>query len=318
VSSPKKTGRALKFLLLILSAVYAQSLIAQQTPNDPTEGVPKAGRVKGKPGKEYVYKTVNGTPIKMEAYFPKDWEPSQNRTCILLFHGGGWSGGDLDQFRYDGEYFAGRGAVFMTANYRMNSNAEAKAFPSGVSRKRICVTDARSAIRWCKQKAGELGIDPDKIVTGGSSAGAHLSIMASLGGSELDDPNDPKEFSTKVAAHLLFSAAFVAPGGDKDDAVDVFAQLKRPLAPTIFYEGDRDGWKKGVDLLMPKLLAAGDEVILKVAVGQSHVFNLVAPWKNACLADADKFLVDHGLLKGVSTLKVDPHAVLKTEVFSRN
>jgi acetyl esterase/lipase len=307
--------RSLILIISVLLIVFLPILSAQEAPNvnDPTEGVPKKGRVKGKPGKVFVYKTVDGIPVKMEIYFPSDWAPSQKRTCILLFHGGGWTGGDLDQFRPDGEYFASRGAVCITANYRMNNPQQTKSLPAGVSKKRICVTDARSAIRWCKQKAGELGIDPNKIITGGSSAGAHLAVMASLGGNELDDPNDPKDIDTKVAAHLLYSAAFSAPGSDKDDAVDVFAHLNKPLAPSIFYEGDGDAWKAGVDLLKPKLLAAGNEAVLKVAVGQKHVFNLVAPWKNACLADADKFLVDHKLLDGVSTLPVDRTAVLETK-----
>ena len=56
-------------------------------------------------------------------------------------------------------YFASRGLVCATAEYEMLGKAAAHP-AAGESKKRVCVTDAKSAIRWFKQHAEELGVDP--------------------------------------------------------------------------------------------------------------------------------------------------------------
>lgn len=68
-----------------------------------------------------------------------------------------WTGGSLGQFRIACAYFASRGLVSATAEYQMLSKPDAAKLPAGETRKRVCVTDAKSAIRWFKQHAGELG-----------------------------------------------------------------------------------------------------------------------------------------------------------------
>ena len=62
-------------------------------------------------------------------------------------------GGSLAQFRIACAYFASRGMVCATANYRMLTKAESKKLPPSESRKRVCVTDAKSAVRWFKQQS---------------------------------------------------------------------------------------------------------------------------------------------------------------------
>jgi len=138
---------------------------------------------------------------------------------VILFHGGGWSGGDLTQFRYANRYLASRGLVAATADYRMLTKAERDRLPASETNKRVCVTDAKSAIRWFKQHAADLGIDPQRIITGGGSAGGHVAVLATLNPG-LNDPADPKDFDPRVAAYLLFNPAFRA-ADSADPAVDV-------------------------------------------------------------------------------------------------
>ena len=38
-----------------------------------------------------------------------------------------------------------------------------------------CVADGKSAIRWVRANAERLGVNPDKIVAGGGSAGGHVA-----------------------------------------------------------------------------------------------------------------------------------------------
>eukprot|EP01031_Cornospumella_fuschlensis_P018686 gene18686-22884_t len=144
----------------------------------------------------------------MEIYFPPNHDAAKAKVPgMILFHGGGWGGGTLAQFRVACAYFASRGLVCATAEYRMLSKAEAAKLPAGETRKRACVTDAKSAIRWFKTKAPELGIDPQRIITGGGSAGGHIAVLATTNPG-LNDAADPTEIDTSVVAYVLFNPAF--------------------------------------------------------------------------------------------------------------
>ena len=182
----------------------------------------------------------------------------------------------------------------------MLSAADAKKLPAGETRKRVCVTDAKSAIRWFKQKAPELGIDPQRIITGGGSAGGHISALATLNPG-LNDPADPKDIDTSVVAYLWFNPAF-ALDDNKDPEIDVLRYLKKDLPPAIAFFGDQDTWKAGWDIAYAKLKTLGSNSIdLQMAPGQAHSFFNKDPWQTVTLIAADRFLMKHGLLTGEPT-----------------
>jgi len=250
------------------------------------------------PGKTCVYKHSAGQPREMEIYFPPNHDPAKTKVPgVIMFHGGGWSGGDLSQFRAACHYFASRGLVAATVNYQ---KADRK--PAGVeSRKRVCITDAKSAIRWFKQHATELGIDPARIITGGGSAGGHVSVLATLNPG-LNDPADPKGIDTAVVVYLLFNPAF-SPDDSQDAEVDVLRHLKPGFAPAIVFFGTADRWKRGWDTAHEKLKSLGNTTTeLWLADGQTHSFFNKDPWQTVTLIAADRFLVQLGLLKGEPTL----------------
>lgn len=257
--------------------------------------------VEAKAGKPYIYKTSAGKPRQMEVYFPPNHDPAKSKVPgLILFHGGSWKGGSLTQFRDACAYFSSRGLVCATAEYQMLSAADEKKLPVGETRKRVCVTDAKSAIRWFKQMAPELGIDSHRIITGGGSAGGHISALATLN-SGLNDSADPKDIDTSVVAYLWFNPAF-ATDDDKDPEIDVLRHLKADLAPAIAFFGDRDPWKKGWDTAYAKLNSIGNtSTDLQIATGQSHSFFNKGPWQTVTLIAADRFLVKQGLLTGEPT-----------------
>ncbi|HEY3322867.1 MAG TPA: alpha/beta hydrolase [Planctomycetota bacterium] len=277
---------------LLLIAMPALSFAGEKSAREASDKTP--------PGKEYIYKTSAGKPRKMEIYFPPNHDPAKSKVPgLILFHGGGWSGGTLDQFRAACAYFAGRGLVCATAEYQMIGRSE---MPQGESHKRVCVTDAKSAIRWFKQHAGELGMDPARIITGGGSAGGHISALATLNPG-LNDPADPKDIDTIVVAYLWFNPAF-SPDDNKDPEIDVLSHLKAELPPAIVFFGDQDTWKKGWEVAYAKWESLGVKTIdLQIAPGQTHSFFNKEPWRTVTLIAADKFLVKRGLLIGEPTLK---------------
>ncbi|MEK6262544.1 MAG: alpha/beta hydrolase fold domain-containing protein [Planctomycetota bacterium] len=253
-------------------------------------------------GKPYVYKHSAGKPRQMEIYFPPDHDPAKAKVPgLILFHGGGWGGGTLAQFRVACAYFASRGLVCATAEYQMLTTQEAKQLPPGETRKRVCITDAKSAIRWFKQQSKELGIDPQRIITGGGSAGGHIAVLATINPS-LNDSADSKDFDTRVVAYLLFNPAF-ALDDSKDTEVDVLRFLKPEFAPAIVFFGTADQWKEGWDIAHARLKSIGNTTTdLQLTDGQSHGFFNKDPWRTVTLNAVDRFLVKRGLLAGEPTL----------------
>ncbi len=256
-------------------------------------------------GKSYVYKFSAGQPRRMEIHFPPNQDPANaKRPGMILFHGGAWHSGSLDEFRSTCRYFASRGLVCATADYQMLnlSKEEASKLPEGESRKRVCVIDAKSAIRWFKQHATEFGVDPARIITGGCSAGGHISALATMN-PDLNDPADPQDTDTGVVAYLWINPAFHGTDAKAPD-IDLMHHLKADLPPTIVFFGERDEWKKGWDIAHAKWKSLGTTTIeLQIAPGQDHgFFNRNKQWETATLIAMDRFLVKHGLLSGEPTL----------------
>jgi dienelactone hydrolase len=257
----------------------------------------------GPTGKPYVYKTSAGKERKMELFFPPNHDPKSARVPgMILFHGGGWQGGHLSQFRAACAYFAKRGLVCATAEYQMLDKQGKAALPAGTSFKRVCVTDATSAIRWFKSNAAMLGMDPARVITGGGSAGGHISALATMNPA-LNDPKDPQDIDTKVVAYLWFNPAF-ATDDTKDPEIDILTHMNAGLVPSIVFFGDQDEWKKGWDVAHDKWKKLGvKDLQLHMAKGQKHSFFNKDPWRTVTLIAADEFLVKHGLLTGKSTLQ---------------
>jgi len=258
------------------------------------------GRVTAPPGKTYVYKKTSAGERELEVYFPPNWKPGGEKVpAIVMFHGGGWTGGSRGQFRYLCHYFASRGLVAATVTYTLAENRRNN--PDGTSYKRVCIVDAKSAIRWMKQHADELGIDPERMIAGGGSAGGHICLLSTVE-SEVNDPNDDQEVDTSVTAYLLFNPGLIA--DDKaDPAVDFRAHLEADFSPAIVFFGSKDRLKAGWDAAHEQLESLGNKTTeLYIAPEQSHGFFNRQPWADITLVAADKFLAKHGLLTGEPTL----------------
>lgn len=88
---------------------------------------------------------------------------------IVVVHGGGFKFGDQSMPIIQPIIEAGtaNGYVVASVDYRKSGEA---AFPAAVG-------DVKAAVRYLKAHAEEYGIDPDKIVVWGESAGAYLAAM---------------------------------------------------------------------------------------------------------------------------------------------
>jgi len=248
------------------------------------------------PGQPFDYKTSGGQARRLEVYFPPAHDPKQAKVpAIIFFHGGGWQGGDLTQFRAASQHFAKRGLVAVTAEYRMHPKGTSDFTDTGESRKRACITDAKSAIRWLKAKAVEFGIDPQKVIVGGGSAGGHLAVLATTQNG-LDDPADDTSIDTTATAYVLFNPAF-DPKDQADREVDALQHIGGDMAPAIVFFGDQDSvWLPGWDAVHARLAAAGARVEYWQAPGHKHGFFNRPSRQQFLLQKADRFLSSLGLL----------------------
>jgi acetyl esterase/lipase len=117
---------------------------------------------------DVVYAEVAGERLRYDHFRPLG--VTGPTPCVVFVHGGGWTGGDPSQAAGNGLHFARRGIATVSISYRL---APAHRFPA-------CLDDVRRGLRWVRAHAGEFGVDPDRLVLMGLSAGAHLAVLAHL------------------------------------------------------------------------------------------------------------------------------------------
>lgn len=257
-----------------------------------------------------VYKKVADHELKLNVFNPPDWKASDQRPAIVFFHGGGWVGGSPKQFLKHCEYLATRGMVAIEADYRHIAKGD-KGPPTD------CVHDAKSAMRWVRSHAVELGIDPQRIAAGGGSAGGHLAAFVGMV-EGLDDPADDIQVSPKANALVLFNPVFDngpeqgwghARVGERYKEFSPAHNISADDPPAIVFLGTKDNLipvvvVKRFKANMTKARVRCEAVFYE---GQGHGF--FNPGRGGSdeyfyetLLAADRFLASLGWLKGEPTL----------------
>ena len=119
---------------------------------------------------DVVYATPNGRSLLLDLHLPNDGK--RPLPVIIWLHGGGWRFGDRRLAPDLKRYFAEYGFAMISIDYRLS---EEVTFPAPVH-------DVKAAIRWVRAHAGQYGLDGQRIGLWGSSAGAHLGLLAALSG----------------------------------------------------------------------------------------------------------------------------------------
>ncbi len=168
---------------------------------------------------------------------PGEWKASDKRPAIVFFFGGGWTGGSPKQFIPHCEYFAKLGFVTFSAEYRIKNLHKTSPFES--------VKDGKSAVRYLRENCKALGIDPNKIIAAGGSAGGHVAACTSII-QGFEEGN--KKISSKPNALLLFNPALdltwkadtAKRFKDKAYMISPNQNIKESVAPTLVMVGDKD------------------------------------------------------------------------------
>jgi acetyl esterase/lipase len=254
--------------------------------------------------KTMTYKTVGDRELKIHVHYPPGWKASDARPAIIFFFGGGWTSGKIEQFQPQAEYFASRGLVAARADYRVKSR-------DGVTPDK-CVEDARSAVRWMRQYAKELGIDPQKLIASGGSAGGHLAACTMIAKC-VEAEGDDLSISTIPQAMVLFNPVLSFDHEQMIERINGDKELARKISPTLHLDknsppalilfGTKDRLKVFGDEYWKKAETLGVRADKYLAEGQGHGFFNNSPWRERTIIAADKFLTSLGFLKGEPTIK---------------
>lgn len=253
-----------------------------------------------------VYKTVRNSGLRLYIFNPEQHSTESKDAAIVFFFGGAWSLGNVDQFLPQARDLAERGMVAILADYRVLCRQR--------STLRDSMADALDAVHYVRSHASKLGIDPDRIAAGGTSAGGHLALSTALfnGVGEVRDgvssqPNALVLFSPGIDLTTDVIAKIVQQnfGSREAKRLAQISPMQQPTStiPTLIQVGDDDA-------LTPVRIAKDycgraleGGAICRVVGYPSANHNFFFPqiedgkWYQPTLAEAEKFLQSLGFLK---------------------
>jgi acetyl esterase len=250
--------------------------------------------------------------------YPADAAAIRPTPGLVWAHGGAFVAGDLDMPEADrlGRTLAARGVTVVSIDYRLAVD-DAGRYPAGSH-------DVLTAWSWTLYHADELGIDPERLVIGGASAGANLAtgaVLRLLG--HVPDATGPAMPAGVFLAYPTLLAAQPAPGPELRAALDANPAADRfgpdavrgmyeqylggpvddaPLTaapglaepsdvvgfpPTIIVNGDVDELRVSGERFAATLAAAGVPVELALEPGTEHG-HLNRPDEPAASATVDR------------------------------
>lgn len=224
------------------------------------------------PSRVLVYKKIAERELQLHVFEPEGFKAGDKRACYLIIHGGGWTGGAPPRMYPFAAHYAKLGLVGISMSYRLHS---AK---TGVS-VFDCVKDARSAVRYIRAHAAELGIDPQKIIVSGGSAGGHLAAATALFDKVNEEGDDLTISATPAALVLLFPVIDTskegygqAKIGERWQELSPAHNVRAGLPPTLIFHGTGDTVTPfaGAKAFHEAMLKAGNRCELDINEGGAH------------------------------------------------
>jgi acetyl esterase/lipase len=228
------------------------------------------------------FTTSDGASLALRIYEDGATGP---RPCILIIHGGGWNSGDEKQLPEWSRQFAAMGYRVASMAYRL---APKSRWPAQKE-------DVAAALAYLKAHAGELGIDSNRFVLLGRSAGGQIALDAAytlrdpaiLGCIASYPPTDMNfAYWTGGEHDILGSRKLVRGimGGPPASAPDLYHDAS-PLdfvgpetPPTLLIHGKRDEivWVRHSERLRDRMLQAHRPVFLMELPWATHGFDFLS------------------------------------------
>lgn len=250
----------------------------------------------------FAYKTAPQGRLELVVHYPNGWKEADKRPAIVFFFGGGWTNGDISQFETQADHLARRGMVAIRADYRVKSR-------QGVAPD-ACVEDAKSAVQWARANAATLGVDPERIVAAGGSAGGHIAACAALT-EGLEAKDEDRSTSSRPNALVLFNPVLRFDGSPQlmnrignneplGKQISPTLHVSKETPPVLLFYGTADRLFEQGREFMGRSKELGFRAELFTAEGQGHGFFNRAPWRERTTARMDEFLTGLGYLKPIT------------------
>lgn len=267
------------------------------------------------------YRSTEEEDLQLWIFEPHN-PASETVPAIVFIHGGGWNHGHAAYFAPQAIYFAQRGMVAVTINYRLRKNLTDN-LPESTTKQsesyhEDCVRDGKSALRWLRGHASQYHIDPDRIVVCGGSAGGHIAACLSTMDS-FNNPEDNLAISPAPNAVILFNPAldFVENelgqniGRQQTERLGVPIESLSPAhlvdtqtPPTLILSGEHDPLIPPVLVhkYLDRMKHHGRPARYIEYLGEDHGFFNFWPARNpnfaSILEEMDRYLVDLNYLAG--------------------
>ena len=255
--------------------------------------------------------TGGGRSLRADVYVPP--AGVSNRAGVLLVHGGAWVTGDRTQLRGYGIFLGRVGYTCVACEYRLAGDAK---WPAQLE-------DVRTALRWMRENAPELGVDPERVAVSGNSAGGHLALMLAGTASPVPrkdavgtciavyPPTDltrraplPEGLTADVAERQAGGdpSAFMLGGSDDKlrEQASPISYASASFPPTMLIHGSADELVHVEHSLRMyrALLEAGAKAELHIFEGAPHAFDREQAFGRQCASLMVLFLSRHLLSAG--------------------
>ena len=247
------------------------------------------------------YKNTNEGELNLFVYKPSEFDVKKKYSCIVFFHGGGWNSGNPEQFQRQSRYFASRGMVAVSVEYRIRNVHGTSPIQA--------MEDAKSAIRFIRSNAKLLSIDPNKIAAAGGSAGGHLAAV-SANIDLFDNKAENLDISSKPNLLILYNPV-IDFGARKwlwinnpSDASPIH-NISKGSPPTIILTGTNDKIVPVESIMNYKKImqSIGSRCDVILYEGAEHAFFNTGEDFVDTLYRTDVFLKSLGYIDGEPTIK---------------
>lgn len=269
-----------KIKLLLLGFISLFLTVEMVVAQDTVETTPTS-----LPGFEtFIFRKVGDNELRLHVVKPKGWSSTDNRPCMIFFFGGGFQIG-IPRPGW-AQKAADMGIIGIVPDYRTKSRFGGS--PND------CRADGRSAVQWVIDHAIDLGIDPNKIICGGFSAGGDIAAWTAIPTSG-PGSNDPAPTIRPIALVLLAA-------GTNLSTYPMPAQM--PATIMFHATGDKTIPIKNSIAFREMMVKNGNRCELLTFEGLGHTFFSGGKFGAAgdsadtkCTADIQTFLISLGLVK---------------------
>ncbi len=212
-------------------------------------------------------KLEKGDSLTLHIFRPRDVKRGDKRSTIVYFFGGGWKLGTPIQFYRECAYYASKGMVAVSVDYRIEYLHHSTPFDS--------FEDAKDAICWLRNHASDYQLDSDKIVVAGGSAGGHLAAaLGTIGsGDGVSNGYKPNLSVLYYPVVDMVSRGCGFQGIQKDfEQISPLHNISKATPPTLILLGTKDHIVsvETIEDYRDKLLQNGVDCELHLFEGAGH------------------------------------------------